>query len=68
MAEYYRWEFQPTMTGTECETQVWFGTTEEPTFVPEHEGYWELYDYEDYVGLAHAILAMELGLDQMVGT
>ena len=65
---YYKWEFNPTMTGTEAETQVWFGTTEEPEFYDDHAGYWEIYDYEDYVGLMQAVLAMELGLDEEVGT
>jgi hypothetical protein len=40
-------------------TGIWFGIPDEPEFI-EHCCF-DLYDYEDYVGLAHQILAMEWG-------
>ena len=40
---------------------VWRGFQADPQFIPEHEGYWELYDYEDYLGIMHQLLAEELG-------
>lgn len=42
---------------------VWYGMQADPVFVDDHEGYWELYDYEDYYGIMQQLLAEEWGYE-----
>lgn len=57
---HYTWT-----SAKEPECEIWYGTTAPPEFV--ECACFDLYDYEDWVGVMHAVLAMEMGLDEEVG-
>lgn len=60
-SQFYKWEFnRPFDTLTTTYSGIY--TTPEESYKILEDGPWQpLYDYEDYVGIAHQILAEELG-------